>query len=207
MGYAIELDVLLTGDGVPVVIHDSDTTRLTGVTRDVASSTLAELKELRLGGTGESIPTMEEVAELIGARTPVLVELKSGPRPAAVCPGVLETLNRHGVTYAMMSFDPRMLLWVKRHSRSSARVQLSGALRRERLPLVAKLLVRSMVTNVFVRPDAIAYDIDSAPSPALSIWRRLLGCPVLFWTVDSPSRVDRARRLGGNVIFEKIIPE
>jgi glycerophosphoryl diester phosphodiesterase len=207
MGYAIELDVLLTSDGVPVVFHDADTTRLTGVSRDVASSTLAELKELRLGGTGESIPTMDEVARLVGRRAPVLIELKSGPRPAAVCPGVLGAMRRYDVTFAAMSFDPRMLFWVKRHAPSSARVQLSGTLRGERLPLIAKLLVRSMLTNAIVRPHAIGYDIASAPSLALSFWRRVLGCDVLFWTVDSPSALERSRRFKGNVIFENIRPE
>ena len=206
LGYAIELDVLLTSDGVPVAMHDPDTTRLTGVTRHVASSTLAELKVLRLGGTSETIPTMDEVAALVRGRTPILIELKSGPKPAAVCSGVLEAMRRYEVTFAAMSFDPRMLLWVKRHSPSSTRVQLSGALRGERLPVVAKLLVRSMLTNVIVRPHAIAYDINSAPSLALSIWRRLLGCAVLFWTVDSPSALDRSRRMKGNVIFETIRP-
>jgi glycerophosphoryl diester phosphodiesterase len=206
LGYAIELDVLLTGDGIPVVIHDADTTRLTGVGLDVASCTLAQLRELRLKGTGEAIPTMEEVARLVGRRAPILVELKSGPQPGAVCPAVLAALRQHDVTFATMSFDPRMLSWLRRHSPSSARVQLSGALRGERLPLVARLLVRLMLTNAITRPHGIAYDLSSTPSLALTIWRRLLRCAVLFWTVDSPAALDQARRMKGNVIFEKIRP-
>ncbi|HEX4430394.1 MAG TPA: glycerophosphodiester phosphodiesterase family protein [Frankiaceae bacterium] len=206
LGYAIELDVLLTADGIPVVIHDADTARLTGVGLDVASSTLAQLKELRLTGSDESIPMMEEVARLVGRRTPILVELKSGPKPAAVCPGVLQSLREYDVTFALMSFDPRMLSWVRRHSPSSTRVQLSGALRGEPLPLIAKVLVRSMVTNLATWPHAIAYDIGSAPSASLTFWRRLLRCPVLFWTVDSPAGLDRARHLNGNPIFETIRP-
>jgi glycerophosphoryl diester phosphodiesterase len=204
MGYAIELDVLLSRDGIAVVIHDGDTTRLTGAGLDVASSSLAELQKLRLAGTAESVPTMEEVARLIGGRAPILVELKTGPLPAAIGPAVLAALHKHGVTFAVMSFDPRMLLWFKRHSPSSTRVQLSGALRGERLPAVAKLVVRSMLTNVITRPHAIGYEISSTPSWALSFWRRVLRCPVLFWTVDSPAALDRARRMKGNVIFENI---
>ena len=203
-GYAIELDVLLTGDGVPVVFHDGDTSRLTGVRLDVAASTLAELKQLRLCGTDQSIPTMAEVARLVGRRTPILVELKTGPQPAAICPPVLAALQRHEVTFAAMSFDPRLLLWFKRRSPSSTRVQLSGALRGERMPAVAKLLVRSMLTNALTRPHGLAYDIDSLPSVALTFWRLVLRCPVVFWTVDSAAALDRSRRLNANVIFEQI---
>jgi glycerophosphoryl diester phosphodiesterase len=205
-GYAIELDVLLTSDGIPVVIHDDHTARLTGVAGNVSSSSLAELKELRLAGTAESVPTMEEVARLVGVRAPILVELKTGPPPAAIGPAVLAALDKHGVTFAVMSFDPRMLLWFKRHSPSSVRIQLSGALRGERLPAIAKLVVRSMLTNVITRPHAIGYEITSTPSWALSFWRWALHCPVLFWTVDSPAALDRSRQLKGNVIFENLRP-
>ncbi|HEX4018252.1 MAG TPA: glycerophosphodiester phosphodiesterase family protein, partial [Frankiaceae bacterium] len=166
-GYAIELDVVLTGDGVPVVIHDANTARLTSVNLDVASTSLEDLQQLRLLGTDESIPTMEAVTRLVAGRTPILVELKTGPSAGAVGPPVVEALRRFGVTHALMSFDPRMLGWARRHAPQSPRVQLSGALRGEPLPLIAKLLVRSMVTNVVTWPQAIAYDVFSAPSLGL----------------------------------------
>jgi glycerophosphoryl diester phosphodiesterase len=206
LGYAIELDVLLTSDAIAVVIHDDNAARLTGAFVNVSSSTLAELKKLHLAGTGETVPAMEEVARLVGARTPILVELKTGPPPAVICPAVLAALHQHDVTFAVMSFDPRLLLWFKRHSPATTRVQLSGALRGERLPAIAKLVVRSMLTNVIIRPHAIGYEISSTPSWALSFWRRVLHCPVLFWTVDSPAALDRSRQLRGNVIFENIRP-
>jgi glycerophosphoryl diester phosphodiesterase len=175
---------------------------MTGVDKEVADSTIAELKTLRLAGTDESIPTFEETAQLVGTQAPLLVEIKTGPSPAAVCPAVLASLRAHNVTFAIMSFDPRVLMWLKRHSPATRRLQLSGALRAEPVPAATKLLLRSMLMNVVTGPQGIAYDIASTPSLALSLWRHLLRCDVLFWTVDSPAALDRARRMKGNVIFE-----
>ncbi len=80
----VELDVHLTKDGVPVVIHDSSLGRLTGVAGEVSDRTLRELRELRVMGAG-LIPTLEEVfgwakLNMIG----VYVELKGRDTDAAV---------------------------------------------------------------------------------------------------------------------------
>jgi hypothetical protein len=61
MGYGAELDVHLTADDRLVVIHDSDLTRLCGTSRIVEDLTLDALRDLRLSGTEQTIPTLEEV--------------------------------------------------------------------------------------------------------------------------------------------------
>lgn len=64
----IELDVQLTEDGVPVIIHDLDLVRLAGVRERISSMTYAEIQKLRVGRkyvralSGHSIPTLYEVA-------------------------------------------------------------------------------------------------------------------------------------------------
>ena len=46
-GYAIECDVHLSADGVPIVIHDDDLRRLTGTEGFVWQRTAAEMAQLR----------------------------------------------------------------------------------------------------------------------------------------------------------------
>ena len=58
-GYGIELDVRLTRDGVPVVIHDSRLLRLCGAEGCVEDKTREELREYRLGKTDEPVPDLE----------------------------------------------------------------------------------------------------------------------------------------------------
>lgn len=91
----IELDVHLSRDGVPVVIHNDSvdaTTDGTGLVRDL---TLAQLKALDAGAcfaapdsglsfAGERIPTLEEVLSAVGSRLLVNIELKAGQTVALV---------------------------------------------------------------------------------------------------------------------------
>ncbi len=67
----IELDVCLTRDRVPVVIHDMTLDRTTNGTGLVSEYKLSELKEFDAGSwfsskyKGESIPTLEETLDQI----------------------------------------------------------------------------------------------------------------------------------------------
>jgi glycerophosphoryl diester phosphodiesterase len=81
----VELDVQLTKDGVPVLMHDTTVDRTTDGKGRVADLTLAEIRKLRLrqglGGaqaalTGERIPTLEEAMLLAKHRG--LVNLDKG---------------------------------------------------------------------------------------------------------------------------------
>ena len=77
-GCGVELDVQLTGDGQLAVIHDKSLKRTAGVDREVSDLSMAELKQCRLEGTQETIPSLEEVLELFQGGPPLLVELKAG---------------------------------------------------------------------------------------------------------------------------------
>jgi glycerophosphoryl diester phosphodiesterase len=72
----LELDVQLSKDGVPVVIHDTSVNRMTDNGKgQVKDLTLAQLKELTINGT-ERIPTLEEALDLLKDRIIVDIELK-----------------------------------------------------------------------------------------------------------------------------------
>ncbi len=79
----IELDVQVTEDGVPIVIHDADLMRLAGVRRMISSLTSTEIADIRVGKkytrlvNGQPIPTlMEVVAFCEKHRLALNVELK-----------------------------------------------------------------------------------------------------------------------------------
>lgn len=58
----LETDLQLTKDGVAVLFHDSDLSRLVGSKKSISSLTLGELKQIRLP-FGGSIPTLQEALE------------------------------------------------------------------------------------------------------------------------------------------------
>jgi len=59
----VEFDVMLAGDGTPVLIHDETTERTTGVKGEVALLPYSRLATLD-AGKGEKIPRFQEAAEL-----------------------------------------------------------------------------------------------------------------------------------------------
>jgi len=71
----VELDVWLTSDGVPIVIHDRTTTRVAGIDLDVKKATMQELRRVHLG-MGQCIPTLDDVYRAIPRGYRLYVEIK-----------------------------------------------------------------------------------------------------------------------------------
>lgn len=72
---AVEIDVRLSKDRELVVIHDSTVDRTTNGSGPVSGYSLDDLKKLDAGG-GQTIPTLQEVMELIGHKVKLVIELK-----------------------------------------------------------------------------------------------------------------------------------
>jgi glycerophosphoryl diester phosphodiesterase len=87
----VELDVHLTADGVPVVIHNPSVDATTDGVGMVNDLTLAAIRQLDAGshfGTagafkGDLVPTLEEVLSAYGDQLLVNIELKAQTRPPA----------------------------------------------------------------------------------------------------------------------------
>ncbi|CAG7649463.1 glycerophosphodiester phosphodiesterase [Paenibacillus allorhizosphaerae] len=76
LSYSIlELDVQLTKDGVPVVIHDTTVNRTTNGKGKVIDYLFEDLRKLDAGG-GQPIPTLEEILKLAKGKAKVDIELK-----------------------------------------------------------------------------------------------------------------------------------
>ena len=71
---AIEFDVRLTKDGVPIISHDKNLSRVAGVDYYVAKVDFDELRKISING--EKIPTPEEVLEFAKGRMAVDIEIK-----------------------------------------------------------------------------------------------------------------------------------
>lgn len=79
----VEIDIHLTADGHPVVIHDRSVDRTTDGTGFIDTMTLSQVRQLDAGSwfdrsfTNERIPTLEDVLDLCKFQAPVLVEAKT----------------------------------------------------------------------------------------------------------------------------------
>jgi glycerophosphoryl diester phosphodiesterase len=103
----LELDVHLSKDGIPVIMHDYAIDRMTDGKGFIRDYTVNELKQYRIGES-ETIPTLEETLDLLKGKISVLIELKQA---GELYPGleekVLEIVRRKDMLdqSRIISFD------------------------------------------------------------------------------------------------------
>ena len=194
-GYGVELDVQLSKDGQVVVFHDDTLKRVCGVEGRVDEYSYAELQQMRLCGTGETIPLFSDVLNTIHGRGGIICELKTGRRNRELCKKTLDLISAYRGDICIESFDPFIVSWFRFHAPDMLRGQLSSDSFKEQPPLRAFLLSRCLM-NFISRPHFIAYKLTKKP---LSVrFAELLGAMKVAWTSHDP----RSEKGQDAVIFE-----
>ncbi|HEX6860215.1 MAG TPA: glycerophosphodiester phosphodiesterase [Caulobacteraceae bacterium] len=204
-GYGIELDVQITRDGEAVVFHDDRLDRMCGVDGKVRDASLAELRELRLKGTDETIPTLAEVLTEVGHRALVHIELKTpfgevGPLEKRVT----EVLVDHNGPTCVIGFNPYSHAWFAAHHPQILRGLDSYRWNDKGAQKLAPELRRSLSKLEQVEialPHFLALGLDMLPS-AKADELRAEGMPVIAWTVREPAQWDAVKGHCDNLIFE-----
>lgn len=207
-GLGAELDVHLTRDGRLAVIHDSDLQRVCGAAGTVEALTAAELAAYRLEGTEEPIPFLEEVLAIFQGRQPLVVELKpAGGNHDALTEAAMTVLDQFSVPYCVESFDPRVLLWLRKNRPEVLRGQLAKSFLRspEGQCLWNRIALTNLFYNAATRPDFIAYRFQERKTPAVRLCR-LFGLRSAYWTLTQPEELAAAEREGALPIFEQFDP-
>ncbi|MFD9127119.1 glycerophosphodiester phosphodiesterase [Kitasatospora sp. NPDC059571] len=166
---AVEVDVRLTRDGVPVLLHDPTLERLWGDPREVRRLTLDRLADI--GGPGQRVPTLAEalkaVADLPGARLLIDLDL---PDPAAA---VRRTVADLGAERLVAYCGPATAMLAVRAEDPDAEISLTW--RQPRLP--AAPLLADLRPRYLNPPFGLA-------GPALVGAAHDAGLLVAVWTVD-----------------------
>ncbi len=122
----LELDVQLSSDGVIVIFHDGDLSRINGSQRRISDYSYEDLARMDWGGwhdekfAGEPILTLDEALSRYGERTRLMIEIKSYERDRVLGRSyqltmhVLETLERlvpagNRANIFILSFDRDVL--------------------------------------------------------------------------------------------------
>lgn len=205
-GYAIELDVHISKDGTPIVMHDGTVDRTTEGTGKLYLMTDAEISKLHLKGTDQKIPLLKDVLQLINGKVPLLIELKSdGSDRKTLCTECFKLLDNYDGDFIIESFDPRILRIVKKLRPNVARGQLSTG--KGVSPKILNFLLRHLLLNFISRPHFIAYDsryIKKTIEP--NICKKIFGCFVFVWTITKKSDFEEYMNKGMPCIFENFEP-
>jgi glycerophosphoryl diester phosphodiesterase len=196
---AIELDVRLTADGAPVVIHDATLDRTTDRSGPLAALTLAELRAVDAGwqftpdlgrthpyrGGDARVPTLGEVLWAF-PRLNILVEIKEPSAREAVRRVLVQEDAAARCVVASEHRDALLGFDAPLFARGASALEISA------------LYWAAMFRR---RPPASGYRMLSVPlrhrglpvpTSGFVAAARAQGCAVHVWTVDSP---DTARRL------------
>lgn len=193
----IELDVHLSADEHPVVIHDFTLERTTDGAGPVSEHTVRELKRLDAGGwrdrrfRGQRVQTLQEVLERFRDRARFWVELKGG---SALYPGiedrVVSLLEIYDVVdrALVQSFDHEAIARIR---------ATSPAIR------VGALVAQAPLDAALLRPGAASAICPGAHLITESVLAEIreadLECYV--WTVNEPAQMDRLVEWGVNGII------
>ena len=209
-GFGAELDVHLLKDGTLAVFHDSDLRRCTGTDGQIEDLTLEELKQLRLEGTDEQIPTFDEVLALFESATPLIIELKTARgNHQALAKAVCERLDTYKGEFCIESFDPFCVLDVKKLRPEICRGQLSMNFCKDPsgLPFYKRVIAGNMLLNFLTRPDFIAYKFEDRKALSPTLCRTLWGIQEVSWTIRQKEDLLEAEQAGSIGIFECFDPD
>jgi glycerophosphoryl diester phosphodiesterase len=182
---AVEFDIQLSADGVPVIIHDDTLERTTNGHGKVSDYTVAQLQTFD-AGQGEIIPTLTQMFEFIDKRCGLLIELKAEHSVAPVV-DIIEQFVRKGWSYEqcmMCAFDHEQMAQVK--------------------ALNAQIPTCVVIAGIPVSLSEIGTQAGAwAFNPCINhINQKLVddahkrGMKVFTWTVNEPYYIAKAKALG-----------
>lgn len=200
LGYAIECDVHLSKDRVPLVFHDHRLSRLTGADGAVDDRTAAELSELRLLGTDEPIPTVEALLAVVGDRVPIVMELKglSPEADADMLDRLAPVLDEYGGRLALMSFDAWLIDQALAYGKRPVGLTAEGTNATE----------LAGHRTVFDRGCAfVSYNVHHLPNAFVSYVRNERRAPVVTWTVRTAVEAVVTAAHADQMTFEGFLPQ
>jgi glycerophosphoryl diester phosphodiesterase len=208
----IELDVRLSRDGVPVVIHDATLPRKRLRKRFIARTALPRLNQTDVGSwfnqkypalarleyTQQTIPTLDDVFRLLNdqARTPfvIYVELKCGrlrKHNDELATATVAAVQRFGLQdqAILISFNLRTVAKIRCLDNSLR----TGALFGRRSAVKSPSRIVQAAVDCEANEILLNHRIASQKLIAAANDHHL---PTVIWTVDDPRWLTRARFLG-----------
>jgi glycerophosphoryl diester phosphodiesterase len=212
-GYAIEIDVQESADGVAMVFHDDTLERLTQATGPVRALDAAALSLLKVLGTDAPIPTLADVLTQVAGRAPLLIEVKDQSGTLAPVAGRLErtvaaALRDYAGPVAVMSFNPHSIAALAEYAPDIPRGLVTCNFDPDDWPGVP--LAR--LTELTAIPDYAAtgccfishywQDLGAGVVGAL----KAQGAQVLCWTIRNADDAQQALHGARNITFEGFLP-
>lgn len=208
-GYAIEIDLQMSSDAVPMVFHDYDLGRLTDETGAITMRTAKELRQIPLRHDGGGIPTLQDVLTQVAGKVPLLIEMKDqdgqmGPNIGPMGQAVADILRGYSGDYALMSFNPHMIAQMRDLLPDAPRGIVTDHYNAKSwgyLPEHIRDSLRDIPDYDRTGASFISHNqADLSAAPVARLKER--GAVILCWTVKSAKVEKTARQVADNITFE-----
>lgn len=192
----VEVDVRVTKDGVPVLLHDSSLKRTTGLKKNIYDATYEEVTELDAGVwmdksfAGTKVPTLQEVLENCKGRVLLNLDLKYRNEEEGLTEKVVSLIEEYEMVWqcVITSTSLKCLEEVK-----------------ELNPDIRTGYITYQLYSGLIENEAV--DFFSMKSNLIT--KNILGTihdngkELIVWTVNSKTEIERLRRIGvDNIITD-----
>lgn len=189
---SIEIDVQLSKDGIPVVIHDFTLERTTNGRGAIGQHTYEELAALDAGSwfdpsfAGEKIPRLEEVLQAVKGKSRLNIEIK---RPGKAYEGmekkVIELIHHYEMQNDVIitSFHHETIRAIKQ-----MQTQIPTGLIIYGMPTLIKEQLRE--TGATILSMAYPYLTQEFVTEMIAE-----GITMLAWTIDDPQHIEQVMKL------------
>ncbi|MBR9914209.1 MAG: glycerophosphodiester phosphodiesterase [Algicola sp.] len=182
----IEIDVHRCASGELVVFHDFTLDRMTNGSGEIAKHTLLELQQLQVEGQF-SIPTLEEVLNVVDKACVINIELKGKQTAEETCRILDDYINSHGWNYdqfIISSFQSHELETVYKTHKNL------------RLGVLTKASVSDAI-EIANSVNAFAIHPNMALITKTNVaYAQELGYKVIVWTVNDEVAITRMKSYG-----------
>lgn len=197
----VELDAKLTSDGHVIVIHDATVDRTTNSKGRIPSHTLESIRKLDAGAwfndkfSGEKIPLLEEVFELVGRDKLINIELTNYATPRdGLAIKVCELIKRHN--------NQKQIIF---SSFFSANLKIAANI----LPEIPRgLLAMPGLVGIWARSFEFMFGDYQAMHPHISSVNKQqvqrvhrVNRRVHVWTANTPEEINQLKEWGVDGIF------
>lgn len=197
--FAIECDLQMSSDGVPIVFHDYVLKRLCSVGGDVRDLSAAALTAMNVGETDDTIQTLEQMLRQISGRTGLVIELKpqEAHKNEAFARTVVKLLADYNGPAALMSFDRDLV--------SSLVAQ--GSSRPIGLTAYGNKPDQNQINRqaLDIPIDFVSFHVSDLPCPFVET-ARAGGLPVITWTVRDRDAIELTMNYADQMTFEGFNP-
>lgn len=212
-GYAIEIDLQLSSDKVPMVFHDYVLDNLTNETGLLRNKTGEELSQIQLLNGKSNIPRFDEFLNLIDSKVPLLIEIKPqnlafGSEESVMAIAIKNIVKNYSGALAFMSFNPYVIEQFSKYLPCYPRGLVTGPFLKSNWPNLSKerRLELALISD-YSRFGAcfVSHNANYLSSKSVkNIVEK--GAKILCWTIKSSGAEDRARVFAQNITFEGYLP-